>query len=111
MSDFLDDLVNGDMVGYHLFLLHELSTARGIDWDFDDPDSMQIAVTKDTAEQVYGNCREIMAVADNGLSAGQMKKIRAARLEAHQFLYDEANDPKTSIERKIALVKLTSKNA
>ena len=38
-----------------------------------------------------------------------MAKIKAARLEAHRFLYEEANDPNTSIQRKIELVKLTGK--
>lgn len=100
-------MVNRDMVGWYLYQLHEIGTALGESWDFWANDSFQITVTKQYAEAIYGCCREIMAVPGNGLSTKQMKIIRKARLEAHQFLFDEANDPQTSIERKIELVKLT----
>lgn len=110
MSDELDDLVNRDMVGWYLYQLHEIGTAMGQNWDFWASESFEITVTSQYAETIYGCCREIMAISDNGLSTKQMRIIRKARLEAHQFLYDEANDPETPIERKIHLVKLTSKN-
>lgn len=110
MSDELDDLVGSDMLAWYLFQLHEIGTTLGESWDFWASDSFEMTVTKHNAEAIYGCCKEIMLVKDNGLNSNQMKIVRKARLEAHQFLYDEANDPKNSIERKIHLVKLTSKN-
>ena len=107
--DFLDDLVNRDMVGFFLYELHEIGTAIEEHWDFWASDDFEITVTRNYAERIYACCKEIMLIKHNGLNAKQMRIIRKARLDSHQFLYDEANDPATPIERKIQLVKLTSK--
>ncbi len=70
---------------------------------------MEIIVTKNNADIIYGLCKEIRSGYSVGLSKAQIKKIKEARNEAHRLLHQEANDPNTPIERKIALVKLTSK--
>lgn len=89
--------------------LHDLATAAGSQWDMTD-DTIDIPVNKHNAAAVYGWCKEIRSNGYNiGLSKKLMAAVKAARLEAHKFLYEEANDPNTTIERKIELVKLTSK--
>lgn len=70
---------------------------------------MDIVVTKGNAESVYAYCKEIRSGYSVGLKRGGMKKIKEARAEAHRYLYEEANDPATPIQRKIELVRLTSK--
>jgi hypothetical protein len=100
----------GMISGWFLFCLHELSTTAGSSWDANDPSTMEIVVTKGNAEAIYAYCREIRRGYSIGLKRGQMAKIKAAREEAHRFLYEEANDPTTSIQRKIELVRLTSKD-
>ena len=99
----------GLISGYMLFSLHEVSTAAGSLWDINDPDTMDIIVNKSNAQYVYELCKETRSGYSVGLGKSGMAKIKAARLEAHRFLYEEANDPKTSIQRKIELVKLTGK--
>lgn len=110
MSDELDDLVYRDMVSWYLYQLHEIGTTIGEEWDFWVSDSFEITVSKHHAEHIYVCCKGIMSVKENGLNSEQMKIIRKARLDAHQFLYDEANNQETPIKRKIHLVKLTSKS-
>lgn len=100
----------GLISGFYLFGLHELSTAEGSEWDLSDPDTMDIVVTKKNAALVYAYCKEIRKGYSVGLNKGSMDKIKAARMKAHRYLYDEANDPATPIARKIELVKLTSKD-
>lgn len=99
----------GLISGYFIFGLHELSTAAGSKWDMNDPATIDIIVTKQNAEGIYALCKEIRSGYTVGLKRGWMKKIKEARLEAHKFLYEEANDPNTPIDRKIELVRLTSK--
>lgn len=95
--------------GYMLYALHELSTAAGSNWNMADPSTMEIIVTKRNAEGIYAHCKEMRSGYRIGLNRADMKKIKAARAEAHKFLFEEANDPKTSIDQKIELVRLTSK--
>lgn len=99
----------GLISGYMIFSLHELSTAAGSLWDINDPDTMDIVINKSNAESIYATCKEIRSGYSVGLNKEGMAKIKAARLEAHRYLYEEANDPNTSIERKIQLVRLTGK--
>lgn len=100
----------GLISGFMLFALHEIATAAGSNWNLNDPNSIEIPVNKKNAEHVYGYCKEIRSGYSVGLNKKQMKVIKEARAEAHKYLYEEANDPNTTIERKIHLVKLTSKN-
>lgn len=100
----------GLISGMLLVGLHEASTAAGSLWDLSDPDSIDITVNKLNAENIYGICKEIRSGYSVGLNKWQMKKIKEARTRAHRFLYEEANDPNTPIERKIELVRLTSKS-
>lgn len=100
----------GFISGYYLWELHQHATAAGAKWDYNDHSTMEIPVTKENATVIYGLCREIREGYSVGVTKSMMKKVRTARLEAHKFLYEEANDPNTSIDRKIELVKLTSKN-
>lgn len=90
--------------------LHAICERAGSKWQIDKPETMEIVITKKNAYEVYSWCRAIREGFSVGLSKEGMKLIRAARLEAHKYLVDEANDPNTTIERKIELVKLTSKN-
>lgn len=99
----------GLMSGWYVFVLWEISTAAGSKWEYDNSETMEIIVNKSNAYAVYGCCKEIRSGFSVGISKNNMKKIKQARKEAHQILFDEANDPNTPIERKIALVKLTSK--
>jgi hypothetical protein len=99
----------GLISGYYIFELHQLSTAAGSGWNYNDPESMEIIVNKSNAESIYAICKEIRSGYSVGLGKSAMKKIKEARSEAHKFLFEEANNPDTPIERKIALVKLTSK--
>jgi hypothetical protein len=101
----------GLISGYYLWDLHRISVLCGSKWDYDKPETMEIIVTQDNAAYIYGLCKEIRSGYSVGLSPSGMKKVKEARSKAHKFLYEEANDPNTSIERKIELVKLTSKNA
>jgi hypothetical protein len=99
----------GLISGYYIFELHQHSTAAGSNWKYDDPETMEIVVNKNNAAAIYALCKEIRSGYSIGLGKEGMKKIKAARSEAHKYLYEEANDPNTPIERKIELVKLTSK--
>lgn len=89
--------------------LHAICVRAGSKWDLDKPETMEIIVTKENADSIYDWCRAIRSGYDVGLDKRGMAKIKEARRIAHEFLYDEANDPSTPIERKIALVRLTSK--
>lgn len=100
----------GLISGFYIFALHEISMAAGSKWDYNDPESMEIIVTKENAEDIYGCCKEIRSGYSVGVLKSGMKKIKEARRQAHEYLYAEANDPNTPIERKIELVKLTSKS-
>lgn len=99
----------GLISGYFLYALHKLSEAAGSSWDYNDPSTMEIVVTRENADAIYANCREIRSGYSVGLNRSGMKKVKKAWAEAHQYLFEEANDPATSIERKIELVRLTSK--
>lgn len=92
-----------------LFGLHALCERAGSKWQIDKPETIEIIVTKENADGVYEFCKVIRSGYSVGMSKEGMKLIRAARLEAHKYLVEEANDPNTTIERKIELVKLTSK--
>jgi hypothetical protein len=107
-EDMFEDAF-GLVSGWCLFALHEMSTAAGSQWDYSDPSTMEIVVTKENAEAIYAYCKEIRSGYSVGLKKSGMAKIKAARAEAHKYLVDEANDPETSIDRKIVLVRLTSK--
>ena len=108
-SNMCEDAL-GLISGYYIYALHELSTAAGSQWDYSDPSTMEIVVTKENAEAIYAYCKEIRSGYSVGLKKSGMAKIKAAMAEAHKYLVDEANDPATSIDRKIQLVRLTSKN-
>lgn len=99
----------GLISGFYVYELHQLSTLVGSKWELSKPETMEIVVTKKNADIIYGLCREIRSGYSVGLNKSQMKKIKDARTEAHRLLFEEANDPNTPVERKIALVKLTSK--
>lgn len=100
----------GLISGYMLYALHELSTAAGSEWDTSDPSTMDIVVTRQNAAAIYAHCKEIRSGYSVGLNREGMRKVKAARAQAHQYLFEEANDPATPIERKIELVRLTSKD-
>ncbi len=115
--DEMDDLGKamemnfGLISGFYVFALWEYSTAAGSKWDFNDISTIDIVVNKNNAAAIYDYCKAIRSGGYNvGISKKVMSKIKEARLKAHQFLWDEANDPSTPIERKIELVKLTSKH-
>lgn len=112
LDEFDRNLENafGLISGYYIFELHQLSTAAGSKWDYSNPDTMDIVVTKGNADSIYAICKEIRSGYSVGLDSSGMKKIKKARSEAHKFLFEEANDPNTPVERKIELVKLTSKS-
>lgn len=99
----------GLISGYFIFELHQHSTAAGSKWEYDNPETMDIIINKHNAQIIYELCKEIRSGYSVGLNKVGMAKIKAARLEAHRYLYEEANDPNTSIERKIQLVRLTGK--
>lgn len=99
----------GMISGFCIYELHALSTAAGSKWDMSNPTTMEIIVNRSNAEAIYGWCREVHCGYNIGLDRHALKLIKAARKEAHAYLYEEANSPETSIERKIQLVKLTSK--
>lgn len=92
-----------------LWGLHAICEKAGSKWQLDKPETMEIVITKENADSVYGWCRAIREGYNVGLSKDGMKLIKAARSEAHKYLVEEANNPNTPIERKIELVKLTSK--
>lgn len=92
-----------------LWGLHAICERAGSKWELEKPETMEIVVTKENATEIYSWCRVIREGYCIGLSKANMKKVKAARQEAHRFMVEEANDPNTSIERKIELVKLTSK--
>lgn len=98
-------LISGGMI----WGLHAVCERAGSKWQIDKPETMEIVITKENAAEVYSWCRAIREGYSVGLSKEGMKLIRAARLEAHKYLVDEANDPNTTLERKIELVKLTSR--
>jgi hypothetical protein len=109
IHDRLCEETFGLISGFYVHELHQLSTAAGSKWDYNDRDTMEIVVTKNNADAIYALCR---AIRTDGYSVGlrkkDMKKIKEARLEAHAYLVEEANNPATSIERKIELTRLTS---
>jgi hypothetical protein len=90
--------------------LHAIATAHGSNWNISDDSTIDIPVNKKNAAEVYSWCKEIRSGYNVGLSKKVITAVKKARSEAHKFLYEEANDPATPIERKIELVKLTSKN-
>lgn len=100
-------LISGMMV----FGLHELATAAGSQWNLIDESTIDIPVNAKNADSVFGWCKEIKS---NGYSVGLSKKlmrhVKKASADAHAFLVEEANSPDTTIDRKIELVKLTSKS-
>jgi len=100
----------GLISGAMLFGLHEICKAAGSQWDIEKPETIDIVVTAENADQVYDWCRAIRSGYSVGLKKPGMAKIKAARLEAHGYLVREANNPSTSIQRKIELVKLTAKH-
>lgn len=93
----------------NLYALHEIATAAGSKWDLMDSSTIEIPVHGRNADQVYVWCKSIRSGYSVGLSKEEMKVIKEARAEAHKYLVDEANNPDTPIERKIELVRLTSK--
>lgn len=95
---------------YIMQFLHETSVRAGSAWIYEKPETMEIFVTKENAACIYAACRDIRSGYSEGLSKDAMAKVKAARQKAHRFLFEEANDPNTPIERKIYLVRLTSKN-
>lgn len=92
-----------------LWGLHSICERAGSKWILEKPETLSIIITKENAAEVYSWCRAIREGYCIGLSKENMKKIKEARTLAHQFMVEEVNDPKTSVERKIELVKLTSK--
>jgi len=109
-TDPWEEMARVELSSFMLVQLHEHATAACSQWNFSDHSTIEIPVTKRNAETIYGICREIREGLNHGVSRKMMEVIKAARMEAHQYLYEEANDPNTSIDRKIILVKLTSKN-
>lgn len=93
-----------------LWGLHVICERAGSLWQLDKPETMEIIVNKENADSIYSWCRAIREGYNVGVDKDSMKKIRQARLVSHSYLVNEAQDPKTSIERKIELVKLTSKS-
>lgn len=108
-EDFWDDFMDAGYIDYLISELHQHATAAGSQWDFSDPSTIDIPVNNRNADIIYGICRTLRESKSPTIARVQMKKIKEARAEAHKFLVDEANDPATSIQRKIELVKLTSK--
>jgi hypothetical protein len=100
-------LISGGM----LWGLCEASKKAGSKWEYNKPETMEIIVNKENADEIYSWCRAIRSGLSIGLNADGMSMVKAARTMAHRYLVEEANDPNTTIERKIELVKLTSKNA
>lgn len=99
----------GLISGYYIYHVHRLSIIAGSNWDYKRPETMEIIVTKENAAEMYAFCKAIRSGYDVGLKRSRIAKIKAARQEAHRFLVAEANDPNTSIDRKIQLTRLTSK--
>lgn len=91
--------------------LHEIATANGSKWNLLDDSTIYIPVNKRNAADIYGWCKEIRSGYNIGMSRKVISAVKKARSEAHKFLFEEANDPATPIERKIELVKLTSKSS
>lgn len=110
MTDIWDEIMDVEWSAYLLERLYWHAHAAGSTWKKDNPATISIPVSKKNAETIYCLCRGIRAVPPPGVTKKMMKVIKAARMEAHRFLYEEANDPNTSIDRKIQLVKLTSKH-
>lgn len=108
-EDLWDDLMDDGWIDYMLSELHQHATAAGAQWDLSNPATMDIPVNSRNADIIYGICRTLRESKSTMIKRPQMKKIKEARTEAHKFLVDEANNPATSIQRKIELVKLTSK--
>lgn len=100
----------GLISGYMVYGLHEEATAAGSQWDINNDDTIDIPVNKNNAYSVYELCKEIRSGYNVNVSKKLMAAVKKARLESHLFLVKEANDPNTSIDRKIELVRLTSKN-
>lgn len=98
----------GLISGMMAYGLHEIATAAGSEWVLGDDSTIDIPVTRQNADEVYAWCKEIRSGYNVGLSKKLMAAVKKARGMAHIYLYQEANDPNTSIERKIELVKLTS---
>ena len=94
---------------FYVYALWQMSVNAGSDWKYEQPDTIDIVVTRENADGIYAYCKAIRSGYDVGLGRTQMSKIKRARMIAHKFLVEEANDPNTSIQRKIELVRLTSK--
>lgn len=92
-----------------LWGLHGICELAGSKWVLEKPETMEIIVTKENADQIYSWCRAIREGYCVGLSKVNMKKVKEARQIAHRYMVEEANNPATPITRKIELVKLTSK--
>lgn len=99
----------GLISGMMLYGLHQIAVASGSKWVIEDERTIDIPVNKDNAAEVYAWCKEIRSGYNVGMSKRVISAVKKARSEAHKFLYEEANDPLTPIERKIELVKLTSR--
>lgn len=102
-SSLLED--DGEIWG-----LHAICVRAGSKWELDKPETMEIVVTKENADAIYEWCKAIRSGYNARLTKNGMNKINVARLIAHRFLVEEANDPSTPIDRKIKLVRLTGKN-
>lgn len=102
-------LIGGGM----LWGLHAICERAGSKWILDKPETMEIVVNSENADSIYDWCRGIQAGIRAGykidLGKNGKKIVKEARRQAHEFLFDEANNPNTPIERKIELVRLTSK--
>lgn len=72
MSDF-DDWMLGVCTTQCLIYLHQIAASEN--WDFEKPHTMEIVVTKDNADGVYGACKEIRGGYNAGITKSQMKKI------------------------------------
>lgn len=99
----------GLISGYYIWDIHRMSVEAGSKWELEKPETMDIIVTKENADEMYAFCKAIRSGYSVGLNKSGMKLIKEARSKAHQFLFEEANDPNTPIQRKIDLVRLTSK--
>ena len=99
----------GLISGFMIYALHGLAIAEGSKWDIMDDSTIDIPVNERNASHVYGWCKEIRSGYNVGISKKLMAAVKKARLEAHLFLVKEANSPDTDINRKIQLVRLTSK--
>ena len=99
----------GLISGFMKYGIHELATKYGSNWDILDDNTIDIPVNEENACAVYSWCKEIRSGYNVRISKKLNTHIKKARLEAHLFLVAEFNNQNTTQERKIELVKLTSK--